>query len=73
MDGTDFPHDLLQTQHAWNATYRALAAPCPAMSRRCAAVCSGCLYVCGGTRIWTHGPAGRKELRRQGRVLERQQ
>ncbi|MFD9394878.1 hypothetical protein ACFWBB_30360 [Streptomyces sp. NPDC060000] len=29
MDGTDFPDDLLQTQRAWNATYRALAAPRP--------------------------------------------
>ncbi|MFD7935320.1 hypothetical protein ACFV4T_12440 [Streptomyces sp. NPDC059755] len=32
MDGTDFPDDLLQTQQAWNATYRALAAPRP---RKC--------------------------------------
>ncbi|MFJ3365729.1 hypothetical protein [Streptomyces anthocyanicus] len=29
MDATDFPHDLVQTQAAWNATYDALAAPRP--------------------------------------------
>ncbi|MET9513154.1 hypothetical protein ABZX62_32720 [Streptomyces flavidovirens] len=27
MDVTDFPDDLVQTQHAWNATYAALAVP----------------------------------------------
>lgn len=29
MDSTRFPDDLVQTQHAWNATYQALAAPRP--------------------------------------------
>lgn len=29
MDATDFPDDLVQTQHAFNATYAALAAPHP--------------------------------------------
>ncbi|GED90645.1 hypothetical protein TNCT6_77300 [Streptomyces sp. 6-11-2] len=29
MDATDFPDDLVQVQHAWNATYDALAAPRP--------------------------------------------
>ncbi|MFD6418674.1 hypothetical protein [Streptomyces sp. NPDC060194] len=29
MDVTDFPDDLVRTQHAWNATYAALAAPRP--------------------------------------------
>ncbi|MDX5564420.1 hypothetical protein PYK79_15315 [Streptomyces sp. ID05-04B] len=29
MDAIDFPDDLVQTQHAWNATYEALAAPRP--------------------------------------------
>ncbi|MEW2121792.1 hypothetical protein AB0945_43085 [Streptomyces sp. NPDC005474] len=29
MDATDFPDDLVQTQHAFNATYAALTAPHP--------------------------------------------
>ncbi|WP_413254375.1 hypothetical protein [Streptomyces europaeiscabiei] len=29
MDSTDFPDDLVQMQHAWNAAYEALAAPRP--------------------------------------------
>lgn len=29
MDAKDFPHDLVQTQAAWNATYDALTAPRP--------------------------------------------
>ncbi|MFE2204531.1 hypothetical protein [Streptomyces rubiginosohelvolus] len=29
MDATAFPDDLVQTQHAWNATYAALTAPRP--------------------------------------------
>jgi hypothetical protein len=29
MDATDFPHDLVQLQHAWNTAYEALAAPRP--------------------------------------------
>ncbi|MFF3943140.1 hypothetical protein [Streptomyces phaeofaciens] len=29
MAGTAFPDDLVQTQRAWNLTYRALAAPRP--------------------------------------------
>ncbi|MEH0415958.1 hypothetical protein [Streptomyces sp. B21-083] len=27
MDSTDFPNDLVQMQHAWNAAYEALAEP----------------------------------------------
>ncbi|MFF3208001.1 hypothetical protein [Streptomyces sp. NPDC002962] len=72
MDGTDFPDDLLQTQHAWNATYRALAAPRP---RNVTALRRRLLRL--SVRLWWHpywtqGPAGREELRRQGRALERQ-
>ncbi|MER5194083.1 hypothetical protein ACWD3J_38870 [Streptomyces sp. NPDC002755] len=74
MDDTDFPDDLLQTQHAWNATYRALAAPRPcnvtALRRRLLRL---------SVRLWWHPywtraevPAGREELRRRGRSLERQ-
>lgn len=29
MDSTDFPDDLVQRQHAWNAAYEALAVPRP--------------------------------------------
>ncbi|MEU9314039.1 hypothetical protein [Streptomyces sp. NPDC048256] len=73
MDGTDFPDDLLRTQHAWNATYRALATPRP---RNVTALRRRLLRL--SVRLWWHpywtqGPEGREELRRQCRVLERQQ
>ncbi|MEV5903582.1 hypothetical protein [Streptomyces sp. NPDC052127] len=72
MDGTSFPHDLLRTQHAWNATYRALAAPRP----RNVTALRWCLLRLS-VRLWwhphwVHGLAGREELRRRGRALERQ-
>ncbi|MEV5899922.1 hypothetical protein [Streptomyces sp. NPDC052127] len=72
MDGTDFPHDLVQAQDAWNATYRALAAPRPrnptALRRRLLRLSVRLWWH----PYWTHGAAGRGELRRQGRVMERQ-
>ncbi|WP_046494581.1 hypothetical protein [Streptomyces odonnellii] len=71
MDVTDFPDDLVQTQHAWNATYTALAAPRPRDTtalRRCLLVLS--------VRLWRHPywqtvpsvPAARAELRQLTRA-----
>ncbi|MGW1787176.1 hypothetical protein ACWCQQ_50275 [Streptomyces sp. NPDC002143] len=73
MDGIDFPDDLMRTQHAWNATYRALAAPGP---RNVTALRRRLLRL--SARLWWHpywtqaaAPAGREELRRRSRALER--
>ncbi|MFF3208672.1 MULTISPECIES: hypothetical protein [unclassified Streptomyces] len=60
MDGTDFSDDLLQTQRAWNTTYRALAAPRP---RNVTALRRRLLRL--SVRLWWHPywtqdrPAGR--------------
>ena len=66
MDSTPFPHDLVQTQHDWNTTYAALAAPRPphntALRRRLLRL---------SVRLWWHPywsttpsePAERVELR----------
>ncbi|WP_455356953.1 hypothetical protein [Streptomyces sp. SYSU K217416] len=70
MDVTDFPDDLVQTQHAWNATYEALAAPRP---RDATALRRRLLLLSG--RLWWHPywetvpsvPAGRSELRQLAR------
>lgn len=73
MDATDFPDDLIQTQHAWTATYTALAAPRPddtaALRRR---------LLCLSVRLWWHPywrsvsavPAARTELRQLARGRE---
>lgn len=65
MDVTDFPDDLVQTQAAWNSTYKALAAPRPrdttALRRR---------LLLLSARLWWHpywetapsAPAARSEL-----------
>lgn len=71
MDLTDFPNDLVQTQAAWNATYRALAAPRP---RDTAALRRSLLIL--SVRLWWHPyweiipsvPAARCELRRLTRA-----
>lgn len=51
MDATAFPDDLVQTQHAWNATYAALTAPRPnnttALRRRLLNL---------SVRLWWHHP-----------------
>lgn len=73
MDSTTFPEDLLQTQHAWNATYRALAAPRP---RDAAALRRRLLHL--SVRLWWHpywntvpaDPAARARLRQRTRALE---
>lgn len=69
MDAIDFPDDLVRTQAAWNATYRALAVPRPrdttALRRRLLRL---------SVRLWWHPrwtttdaaglvPAARTELR----------
>ncbi|MFL9659691.1 hypothetical protein ACJ7VE_39060 [Streptomyces sp. PB17] len=71
MDATDFPHDLVQTQAAWNATYNALTAPRPhdttALRRR---------LLLLSVRLWWHpywetapsAPAARSELRQLARA-----
>ncbi|MFC9623299.1 hypothetical protein ACFTXM_25975 [Streptomyces sp. NPDC056930] len=71
MDVTDFPDDLVQTQHAWNATYAALAAPRPrdttALRRRLLRL---------SVRLWWHPywetvpsvPTGRSALRQLART-----
>lgn len=71
MDVTDFPDDLVRTQAAWNATYRALAAPRP---RHPAALRRRLLLL--SVRLWWHPywetvpavPAARSELRRLARA-----
>ncbi|MCX4918940.1 hypothetical protein [Streptomyces sp. NBC_00687] len=42
MDAKDFPHDLVRTQAAWNATYDALAAPPSRAPPPWAAACCAC-------------------------------
>ncbi|MFD8212535.1 hypothetical protein ACFV2U_02055 [Streptomyces sp. NPDC059697] len=71
MDSTDFPDDLVQMQHAWNAAYEALAAPRPgditALRRRLLRL---------SVRLWWHpywksvtsAPAARTELRGPART-----
>jgi hypothetical protein len=68
---TDFPHDLVQTQSAWNATYDALAAHRPhdtaALRRRLLSL---------SVRLWWHPywetapsvPAARSELHHLARA-----
>ncbi|QFX79517.1 hypothetical protein [Streptomyces sp. SYP-A7193] len=71
MDATDFPHDLVQTQAAWNATYDALTAPRP---RNTAALRRRLLRL--SVRLWWHPywetvssvPAARSELRHLARA-----
>ena len=71
MDSTaDFPDDLVQAQHDWSTTYRALAAPHPrhntALRRRLLRL---------SVRIWWHPywgtvrsvPASRMQLHEQAR------
>ncbi|MFJ5657496.1 hypothetical protein ACIQD5_29755 [Streptomyces microflavus] len=66
MGATAFPDALVQTQHAWNATYAALAAPRP---RDTTAPRRRLLLLSG--RLWWHPywetassvPAARSELR----------
>ncbi|MGW7400862.1 hypothetical protein ACWGH7_30830 [Streptomyces cyaneofuscatus] len=70
MDAT-VPDDLVQTQHAWNATYAALAAPRP----RDTTALRGRLLLLSG-RLWWHPywetassvPAARSELRQAVRA-----
>jgi hypothetical protein len=71
MDATHFPDDLVQTLHAWNATYDALAAPhrrdITALRRRLLRL---------SVRLWWHPywdtarsvPAARTELRHLART-----
>ncbi|POX40386.1 hypothetical protein [Streptomyces sp. Ru72] len=71
MDATDFPDDLVQTQHAWNATYAALAGfhrgDTTALRRRLLRL---------SVRLWWHPywntarsvPAARTELRQLTRA-----
>ncbi|MFD9139118.1 hypothetical protein ACFVZA_43480 [Streptomyces bottropensis] len=71
MDVTDFSDDLVQTQHAWNTAYDALATPSPrdtAASRRRLLLLS--------VRLWWHPywetipsvPTARFELRQLARA-----
>jgi hypothetical protein len=73
MDSTAFPDDLVQTQHAFNATCEALAAPRPrdttTLRRR---------LVLLSVRLWWHPywetapsvPAARTRLRQMARAKE---
>ncbi|MEV5700746.1 hypothetical protein AB0L55_25070 [Streptomyces anthocyanicus] len=71
MDATDFPHDLVQTQAAWNATYDALTAPRP---QNTAALRRRLLLL--SVRLWWHPywetipsvQAARSELRHLARA-----
>jgi hypothetical protein len=75
MDSTPFPYDLVQAQHDWNTTYRALTTsgnrPTTALRRRLLDL---------SARIWWHPfwatvpgnvPAARVELRRLARTQSR--
>ena len=71
MDSTAFPHDLVQAQHDWNTTYRALTTG----NRHTTALRRRLLDLSG--RIWWHpfwvtvpgnAPAARVELRRLART-----
>ncbi|GGZ42601.1 hypothetical protein [Streptomyces poonensis] len=72
MHATDFPDDLIQTQHAWTATYTALAVrpdDTAALRRRLLRL---------SVRLWWHPywrtvpavPAARTELRQLARERE---
>ncbi|MFF1847134.1 hypothetical protein ACFVW9_36340 [Streptomyces sp. NPDC058217] len=72
MDFTAFPHDLVQAQHDWNTTYRALTT---SGNRRSTVLRRRLLELSG--RIWWHpfwatvpgsAPAARVELRRFART-----
>ena len=71
MDASDFPDDLVRTQQAWNATYRALAAPGP---RNTTALRRRLLRL--SVRLWWHPywstapsvPAARMQLRELART-----
>ncbi|MDQ1065217.1 hypothetical protein [Streptomyces canus] len=70
MGATRFPDDLVQTQHAWNATYDALAAP----HRRDITALRRLLRL--SVRLWWHpywdtarsAPAAPTELRQLART-----
>jgi len=74
MDSTDFPDDLVQTQHAWNATYETLAAPRP--PRDVTALRRRLLRL--SVRLWWHPywttvpsvPAARTQLRQMARARD---
>lgn len=75
MDSTAFPHDLVQAQHDWNTTYRALTT---SGNRHTTALRRRLLDLSG--RIWWHpfwttvpgnAPAARMELRRLARTQSR--
>ncbi|MEV7346293.1 hypothetical protein [Streptomyces sp. NPDC093544] len=71
MDSTDLPDDLVQTQHAWNAAYDALATTHP---RDTTDLRRRLLHL--SVRLWWHpywktapsAPAARTELRQLART-----
>ncbi|WSQ06336.1 hypothetical protein OG604_50745 [Streptomyces sp. NBC_01231] len=71
MDSTDFPDDLVQMQHAWNAAYEAPAAPRPrdtATLRRRLLLLSVRLTWHPYWRSLSSVPAARAELRQLART-----